>query len=475
MGTAVQVHHCMVDGVSGTDLSAWCSTRSRKSAGRAERLAAGARAVGPSADRGRRSGPRAAPTAAGAGAGRRRPAAGPAGPAPAPDRDRPAGAVHRCLARAAAPRWPDRYRRPAGSRSRARSVSDVAAVRHALGGTFNDVVLAARGRRLPGPAAQPRGTAAADLVRTLVPVYPGPRRGEHPGQPGVTDARDAAGRRGRPGRAARRRPGPDAPTQGATRGRGGAAVHRAGRRSSRSRWWPRRSGSPPICRSARSSRSPRTCRDRGPRCTGSAAAWSSITRTCRSPPPCGPGRDLHVLRPAHVRDHQREVPGAEGGPVQPARREPRRPPRQARVPLGVLEPAAARAADAGAGADVHGRQGPRAADDRSPPEGRPMPVTTISGHQVHVDPEGFLTEYAEWDDARPRAGRADRHRADRRALEGDPLPARGLRRPRRDRHDPAACSVVAGIPTKKLFELFPKKPAKKMAYVAGLPKPHGCV
>jgi tRNA 2-thiouridine synthesizing protein E len=31
------------------------------------------------------------------------------------------------------------------------------------------------------------------------------------------------------------------------------------------------------------------------------------------------------------------------------------------------------------------------------------------------------------------------------------------------------------VPTKRLFELFPKKPAKKMAYVAGLPKPRGCV
>jgi tRNA 2-thiouridine synthesizing protein E len=36
-------------------------------------------------------------------------------------------------------------------------------------------------------------------------------------------------------------------------------------------------------------------------------------------------------------------------------------------------------------------------------------------------------------------------------------------------------STVAEIPTKTLFALFPKKPAKKMAYVAGLPKPRGCV
>ena len=36
-------------------------------------------------------------------------------------------------------------------------------------------------------------------------------------------------------------------------------------------------------------------------------------------------------------------------------------------------------------------------------------------------------------------------------------------------------STLGGIPTKELFTLFPKKPAKKMAYIAGLPKPHGCV
>jgi hypothetical protein len=36
-------------------------------------------------------------------------------------------------------------------------------------------------------------------------------------------------------------------------------------------------------------------------------------------------------------------------------------------------------------------------------------------------------------------------------------------------------STGLSIPVKRLFELFPVKPAKKMAYVVGLPKPHGCV
>jgi len=35
--------------------------------------------------------------------------------------------------------------------------------------------------------------------------------------------------------------------------------------------------------------------------------------------------------------------------------------------------------------------------------------------------------------------------------------------------------VVGGIPVKELFALFGAKPAKKMAYIAGLPKPRGCV
>jgi len=33
----------------------------------------------------------------------------------------------------------------------------------------------------------------------------------------------------------------------------------------------------------------------------------------------------------------------------------------------------------------------------------------------------------------------------------------------------------SGVPTKELYELFPKGPAKKSAKVAGLPKPKGCI
>ena len=33
----------------------------------------------------------------------------------------------------------------------------------------------------------------------------------------------------------------------------------------------------------------------------------------------------------------------------------------------------------------------------------------------------------------------------------------------------------AGVPTKQLFGLFPKGPAKKVAKISGLGKPEGCV
>jgi len=104
-----------------------------------------------------------------------------------------------------------------------------------------------------------------------------------------------------------------------------------------------------------------------------------------------------------------------------------------------------------------------------------MPVLTIGPAQVHVDAEGFLTEYDEWD--RELAVRlasqigielTDPHWQAIEFLRAD-YPTHGetatLRR----------VATLAGIPIKQLFVLFPGKPAKKMAYIAGLPKPRGCV
>jgi TusE/DsrC/DsvC family sulfur relay protein len=102
-------------------------------------------------------------------------------------------------------------------------------------------------------------------------------------------------------------------------------------------------------------------------------------------------------------------------------------------------------------------------------------LATLNGRDVHVDDEGFLTEYDEWDDdlakilaANVGVDLTDAHWKVLRFLRED-FKAQGetptLRR----------VTNVGGVPTKELFTLFPKKPAKKMAYIAGLPKPVGCV
>jgi len=104
-----------------------------------------------------------------------------------------------------------------------------------------------------------------------------------------------------------------------------------------------------------------------------------------------------------------------------------------------------------------------------------MALAMLEGREVHVDEEGFMTVYDEWDEdlgtllaTQIGIEMTEDHWKAIRFLRED-FQANGetptLRR----------VSSVGGIPTKQLFQLFPKKPAKKMAYVAGLPKPVGCV
>src|SRR3954452_5830383 len=104
-----------------------------------------------------------------------------------------------------------------------------------------------------------------------------------------------------------------------------------------------------------------------------------------------------------------------------------------------------------------------------------MPTTTIDGQTIHVNDEGFMTDPTEWTEPLAESLAAqigidltDEHwqaihfLRDDFAAQGETATLRRIR-------------VLGGIPTKSLFQLFPQKPAKKLAYVAGLPKPHGCV
>ena len=104
-----------------------------------------------------------------------------------------------------------------------------------------------------------------------------------------------------------------------------------------------------------------------------------------------------------------------------------------------------------------------------------MPVATIGYATVHVDAEGFLTDYDEWDET---LGRDLAARIGIELTDAHLAAIRFLREDYRTEGETATLrrvSTLAGIPIKDLFALFPGKPAKKMAYIAGLPKPHGCV
>ena len=104
-----------------------------------------------------------------------------------------------------------------------------------------------------------------------------------------------------------------------------------------------------------------------------------------------------------------------------------------------------------------------------------MTVALIQGRDIHVDAEGFLTDPGEWDEglaeklaANIGIALTEGHWSAIRFARSD-FEATGetptLRR----------MATAGGVPTKDIFALFPKKPAKKLAYVAGLPKPVGCV
>lgn len=104
-----------------------------------------------------------------------------------------------------------------------------------------------------------------------------------------------------------------------------------------------------------------------------------------------------------------------------------------------------------------------------------MSTTTIAGRDVSVDAEGFLTDFGEWDEALAK------ELASQIGIEMTDAHWKAVRFARQDFQAQGETptlrrmQVEGGVPTKEMFVLFPKKPAKKMAYIAGLPKPAGCV
>jgi tRNA 2-thiouridine synthesizing protein E len=106
-----------------------------------------------------------------------------------------------------------------------------------------------------------------------------------------------------------------------------------------------------------------------------------------------------------------------------------------------------------------------------------MTTRTIAGKNIQVNEEGFMTNPTEWDkdiavEIAKEEGIAELTLAHWKVIEyarqfasADSGAAPTLR----------TITSNAGVTTKELFTLFPKGPAKKVAKIAGLGKPEGCV
>lgn len=105
-----------------------------------------------------------------------------------------------------------------------------------------------------------------------------------------------------------------------------------------------------------------------------------------------------------------------------------------------------------------------------------MPTNVLDDREFEVDDEGFLTNRDQWDeDLAAKLAElvgidemSEAHWKPLRFMRQDSVGTGATPTLRR-------MQAVGGFDIRDLYQLFPVKPAKKMAYLAGLPKPVGCV
>ncbi len=104
-----------------------------------------------------------------------------------------------------------------------------------------------------------------------------------------------------------------------------------------------------------------------------------------------------------------------------------------------------------------------------------MTTKVIAGATVQVNEDGFLTNPAEWTkeiavEIAQQEGLAELTAAHWKVIDFCRQSAEGGKSPTL-----RTITNGTGLTTKELFTLFPKGPAKKVARIAGLGKPEGCV
>jgi TusE/DsrC/DsvC family sulfur relay protein len=105
-----------------------------------------------------------------------------------------------------------------------------------------------------------------------------------------------------------------------------------------------------------------------------------------------------------------------------------------------------------------------------------MPTRMIAGKNVQVNEEGYMTNPADWTkEIAVELGKEEG------LAELTPAHWKVIDYARQKAAESGASPTLrtittnAGVTTKELFTLFPKGPAKKVAKIAGLGKPEGCV
>ncbi len=106
-----------------------------------------------------------------------------------------------------------------------------------------------------------------------------------------------------------------------------------------------------------------------------------------------------------------------------------------------------------------------------------MATRIIAGKTVQVNEEGFLTDPSEWNkdiaaEIAKDEGLAELTANHWKVIDFCREASKGL-----GGKSPTLRQITTGtgVQTKELFGLFPKGPAKKVARIAGLGKPEGCV
>jgi dissimilatory sulfite reductase related protein len=105
-----------------------------------------------------------------------------------------------------------------------------------------------------------------------------------------------------------------------------------------------------------------------------------------------------------------------------------------------------------------------------------MATKTIAGKNIEVNDDGFMLDSSQWDkDIAVEIAKEEG------IAELTPEHWKVIDFCRQSAASTGAAPTLrtitngAGVPTKELFTLFPKGPAKKVAKISGLGKPEGCV